>query len=273
MIPPRLHVILAREGATAVVIRRGPSRAMAVYAWDRNDDTVRLGQWLKARIYERRCDLSPDGRHLIYFAADAHSLGSGYGGRTAISRAPHLKALTLLAKGDSWHGGGLFTDNTRYWLNDGSGHEVRHEDPAFTRDNDFPWHERYGGECPGVYFIRLQRDGWRLAGVRDKTEGSATVVFEKALGPELTLRKLAHTGLGHPVGRGVDHDTHELIRTNTGAVTAQPDWEWADRAGDRLAWAAAGRLFAAPLRPDGPGDARCLHDFSTSVFERTEAPY
>ncbi len=273
VIPPRLHVLLARESETAVVFRRGPSRHMAVYAWDRSDDTVRVGQWLKGRIYERRCDLSPDGRHLIYFAADTRGHREVYGGWTAISRAPYLKALTLLAKGDSWHGGGLFTDNTRYWLNDGYGHEVRHEVGELTRDTDFRWHERYGGECPGVYYIRLQRDGWRMAGVRDETEQSATVVFEKPLGPALILRRLAHAGLGHPPGRGVYHDTHELVRTDTGAVTAQPDWEWADRDGERLAWAAAGRLFAAPLQPDGPGEARCLHDFATAAFERIEAPY
>jgi hypothetical protein len=36
--------------------------------WDRQRDTLKLGQWMRGRIYERRCDLSPKGAHLLYFA-------------------------------------------------------------------------------------------------------------------------------------------------------------------------------------------------------------
>ena len=65
---PRLHVLLARDSSKAVIIRRGPSRKTAVIGWDRKNDTFEVGQWLNGRIYERRCDLSPDGKHFIYFA-------------------------------------------------------------------------------------------------------------------------------------------------------------------------------------------------------------
>ena len=67
--PARLHAILARRGANAVVFRRGPSDKVAVVGWDRSNDTFTLGQWLRGRIYPLRCDLSPSGKHLIYFAA------------------------------------------------------------------------------------------------------------------------------------------------------------------------------------------------------------
>jgi len=67
--PARLHAILARRGAYAVVFRRGPSDKVAVVGWDRSNDTFTLGQWLRGRIYPLRCDLSPSGKHLIYFAA------------------------------------------------------------------------------------------------------------------------------------------------------------------------------------------------------------
>ena len=74
--PARLHVLLAGNSSQAVVIRRGPSKHVCVIGWDRSRDTFEEGQWLKGRIYERRCDLSPDGRHLIYFAmnGDEHEL-------------------------------------------------------------------------------------------------------------------------------------------------------------------------------------------------------
>ena len=65
----RLHVILARNGSKAVVFRRGPSDKVAVIGWEREDDSFTPGQWLRGRIYPYRCDLSPDGVYLIYFAA------------------------------------------------------------------------------------------------------------------------------------------------------------------------------------------------------------
>ena len=66
--PARLHVILAREAPLAVVIRRGPAKQVCTVLWNRRTDEFTLGQWLKGRIYEDRCDLSPDGRYFIYFA-------------------------------------------------------------------------------------------------------------------------------------------------------------------------------------------------------------
>ncbi|MBQ6470441.1 MAG: hypothetical protein IJJ33_00530, partial [Victivallales bacterium] len=69
MPPARLHAILARRGPNAVVFRRGPSDKVALIGWDRSNDTFTLGQWLRGRIYPLRCDLSPRGEHLIYFAA------------------------------------------------------------------------------------------------------------------------------------------------------------------------------------------------------------
>lgn len=48
-----------------MVIRRGPSKSVATLLWDRKRNTFHMGQWLKGRIYERRCDLSPDGKYLI----------------------------------------------------------------------------------------------------------------------------------------------------------------------------------------------------------------
>ena len=67
--PARIHVILARRGQKAVVFRRGPSDKVTVIGWDRSNDSFQLGQWFRGRIYPLRCDLTPSGEHLIYFAA------------------------------------------------------------------------------------------------------------------------------------------------------------------------------------------------------------
>jgi len=95
---------------------------------------------VQGRLYERRCDLSPDGQWLLYFAINGKAWREAKGSWTAISKAPYLKALVLWAKGDTWCGGGLFTGTTRYWLNDGpSGrHQLVRDDPRVERDLGSP---------------------------------------------------------------------------------------------------------------------------------------
>lgn len=66
----RLYVIQARESSSAVVFRRGPSKHVQLVKWNTDTDEFEEGQWFKGRIYERRCDLSPNGRFLVYFAAN-----------------------------------------------------------------------------------------------------------------------------------------------------------------------------------------------------------
>src|SRR5687768_15419495 len=158
----RLHVLFARSAPIGVVIRRGPSKSVCSIRWDRRRDRFEVGQWLRGRIYERRADLSPDGRYMIYFAMNGRWRESSKGSWTAIARAPYLKALVMLPKGDCWHGGGLFTGNRSYWLNDGYGHATMRDSAEVTRDREFRPSEYFGGECPGVYYPRLMRDGWLL---------------------------------------------------------------------------------------------------------------
>src|SRR5947209_589019 len=113
--PARVHILLARDARLGVVIRRGPSKQVCTLLWDRTCDRFRVGQWLKGRIYERRSDLSPDGKHLLYFALNGKWQSESRGSWTAISRAPYLKAAAFFPAGDTWGGGGLFTTAHSYW--------------------------------------------------------------------------------------------------------------------------------------------------------------
>lgn len=277
--PPRLHVLLARDARTAVVLRRGPSKTVCAIGWNRADDTFAVGQWLRGRIYERRSDVSPDGRLMIYFAMNGQWAGPVRGSWTAISRAPYLHAIGLYAKGDCWNGGGLFVDDDTYWLNDGYGHVTLEDTRVVTRANPSPYVPRYGGECEGVYFHRLLRDGWTMRpelalGAR---LASATV-FDKALSHGWTLRKLAHATIGAPPGKGVYYDEHELVGPG-GRELLRHDWEWADLDGVRVVWATGGKLFAGRItrqsaRSEDPiGEARMLHDFNGMTFQAIAAPY
>ncbi|MHB8627443.1 MAG: hypothetical protein ACYDBJ_09005 [Aggregatilineales bacterium] len=108
----RLSIILATEASTGVIFRRGPSNWVQLILWDTHTDTFTEGQWFKGRIYEERCDLSPDGSKLIYFAAKhyTHFDRAGYAW-TAISKPPYFTALALWKQYTTYGGGGCFIDN------------------------------------------------------------------------------------------------------------------------------------------------------------------
>lgn len=255
------------------MLRRGPSKTTCAIGWDRRKDTFTVGQWVRARIYERRCDLSPDGKHLIYFAMNGRDETKTGGSWTAVSRAPYLKAITLLGKGDCWHGGGLFRNDRRYWLNDGKGHKPLLQSNRVTRDETWQPPGYYGGECLHVYFNRLQRDGWTLRPDLSPDDG-ATTVFDKSPGHRWTLRKYCHAGIGHPEGKGVYYDHHALVHDDSYEDAMDfPNWEWADLDRGRLVWSESGRLHAAYLKTSGLKDVQLLHDFNDMTFEAIAAPY
>jgi hypothetical protein len=269
--PARLHVLLARNAKVGLVIRRGPSKSVCTVLWNRDRNTFRLGQWMRGRIYERRCDLSPDGRHFIYFAMNGRWESETKGSWTAISRAPYLKAISLFAKGDCWHGGGLFLSDREFWLNNGHGHTELKKSSQLRQNLNGQPRDYYGGECLNVYYNRLQRDGWVMA--KDEYQGGT--LFEKKLPKSWLLRKLAfaESTIGKPPGHGCYWDAHELKQESTSTILAFPEWEWADYVDGRLVFAVEGQLKAAQLGRGKLSRENLLHDFNAMKFEAIAAPY
>lgn len=105
--PACIHILLAQQVPIGLVIRRGTSKQVATILWDRRIDQFQLGQWLKGRICELRCDLSPDSKYFIYFAMNGKWRSESRGSWTAISREPYLKALVFVPWGGTYGGGGL----------------------------------------------------------------------------------------------------------------------------------------------------------------------
>ena len=270
---PRIHVLLASHAPVGLVIRRGPSKCVATVLWDRRRDEFKLGQWLKGRIYERRSDLSPDGKFAIYFAMNGKWSSESQGSWTAISRAPYLKAIAFFPKGDGWHGGGLWTGENTYWLNDGGGHMMAHDTTAVHRDRTYQPSGDYGGECRGVYYHRLLRDGWELVDRMSAGKSKCKDIFEKNIGKGWTLRKIAHAEIGAPAGKGCYWDEHELVGSGENQFIHCPTWEWADLDGKRLVWAENGKLRAAKVQREGLAEEVELHDFNDMTFEAVQAPY
>ncbi|MBX3730005.1 MAG: hypothetical protein KF858_12530 [Candidatus Sumerlaeia bacterium] len=246
---------------------------MATIGWDRDTDEFTVGQWMRGRIYERRCDLSPNGKLLIYFAMNGRWGSEARGAWSAISVAPYLKAKVLYPKGDCWPGGGLFLSAVEYWLNGAAGHEKLFDETRLKMTPKSPSEEVYGGECPGVYYIRLQRDGWTLKGYRAVSPTRGVTIFEKEFDDIWTIRKWAYESTNPPLGKGCYFDEHELVSPRGKEVIPCREWEWVDRDGDRLVWATDGKLFSGSLTPIGLAHERELFDFSGIHFSELVAPY
>ncbi len=271
--PARIHVLFASHAPLGLVIRRGPSKHVATILWNRRRDEFQLGQWMKGRIYERRSDLSPDGKHFIYFAMNGKWDSEAKGSWTAISRAPYLKALAIFPKGDCWHGGGLWINKNTYWINNGYGHSVLRDTNEVRRDRRFKPSEYFGGECPGVYYPRLLRNRWQLRERVNLSKWKDKDVFEKHLDHGWRLRKIAHAEIDSPDGKGCYWDEHQLVHAESGTEIDCPDWEWAELDNERLVWASGGKLFSGTVRPSGLADETELFDFNPMNFEPIEAPY
>ena len=153
-----IYVLMARDAPRAVIFRRGPTRQVLLLSWNLETDAIELGQWLKGRIYERRCDLSPDGKLLIYFAAKYKLPLASW---TAISKPPYFTALALWPKGDGWGGGGLFETRRRIALNHRPAEMYLADGfrmPKSYTVHPFGEHSGWGEDDP-IWSTRLERDG------------------------------------------------------------------------------------------------------------------
>jgi hypothetical protein len=279
--PPRLHVLLAANAPAGIVIRRGPSKQFCTLLWDRKNDIFTLGQWLKGRIYEHRCDLSPDGKHFLYFAMNARRSRKGPMCWTAISRTPYLRAIALYGDEETWFGGGAFLDNKTYFVNGGVFFKTLRESKEVVMKKADPKAQAIPIEKAmaqskypmtgdlGVYCHRLERSGWSLATGHINDH----FVFEKPLGRNWLLKSLIHQGSSGKTGKPSTWNEYYLIHLPTQTVQHFPDWEWAEVDGARLVWAAKGQIWAGRLNENGLTGEKMLHDFNDMYFEAIQAPY
>lgn len=283
----RLYAILAREAPLAVVFRRGPTRQVLLSLWRTDTDQFFEGQWLKARIYERRCDLSPSGKRLIYFAANYKA---PYFSWTAISKPPFLTALALWPKGDAWGGGGLFAKEKAILLNHRET-EMNLADgfrlPKFVQVEPFGTRPGWGEDSP-IADDRLIRDGWRLVqpGKSIEHKMSAPVWIElepPQVWAKANPKKILDYEL-HELTRGVrERDgpwyviEHLLVRKSLKKKLSLGRTDWADwcHSGDLL-FAREGKIFRLGFDKSGEilslESAKLLIDLNDRKFEARESP-
>lgn len=82
----------------------------------------------------------------------------------------------------------MFLSSGAYWLNRSCTETLKWDHTGLEQQADYPWHESYGGECPSVYYLRLQRDGWALKQSAPGRGGTVST-FDKPLEGHWTLRK------------------------------------------------------------------------------------
>ena len=276
----RLYAILARKAPLAVVFRRGPSKQVLLLRWDTKSHSFEAGQWFKGRIYERRCDLTPSGEKLVYFAAKHRSPHYSW---TAVSRPPFLTALAMWPKGDCWGGGGLFRNERSLQLNHPPGQTSLAEGfrlPGKIKVEPFGGNPG-GGEDDPIHSARLLRDGWvfkqdgawqtHQEGERLWIECTVPAVWAKPQGG-LTLEMRL---LGIRERDGPWYVTEHAVTGPGGEVVldvGRSDWADWSRSGELL-YAKAGRLYRAAADPRrGLGEPEELIDLRGLRFEAVEAP-
>ena len=280
-VPPRLFILHRPETEHALIIRRGPSRQTAFFGWNRRTNNIRLGQWLQAKVYPRRSDLSPDGKYVIYFAISGKWRDDSRGSWTTVSRYPFLKAIDFWPKGDTWQGGGLFTGPKEYTLYEAFGHTQHTLSDKFKVKRGMVSTPIEKDQGLAVYLVRLHRDGWAFQETRYPAweEGSNVKpleprlhVFHKPINKSLTLEKIIHIGRNPllPQGQSLYPEEHRILGTE------EPDsanWQNLDRYRKSIFWTKAGSLYAAPVKGDQLGQPSLIHDFTDYTFEERLAPY
>ena len=264
--PARLFCALSQSEEHNIVLRRGPSRQVAVFGWNRKNDTFQLGQWLKGKIYEHRVDISPDGRYFIYLA-----LGRGAKTWTAVSRTPYFKALDFYPWSGTWGGGGIFQNSRSYSLNGSCLLDEARRESGLALVGLEKSQGIGSVHSASLYSYRLFRDGWSLVSKANQT-GDHTTRFDKPCSKNWVLRKCVKAGQRR--NRATGYEYHELVRPGDSMTRAMPDWEWAEVDGKTLVWAERGCLYRAQLDRKGTLiDQRPIHDFNDYEFEEREAPY
>jgi hypothetical protein len=273
-------VLLARQADVGVIFRRGPSKQVLLIRWHRRTDTFHFGQWFKGRIYEHRCDLSPSGERLLYFAADYKK---PYYSWTAISRPPFLTALALWPKGDCWGGGGQFKTENNILLNHREGEMTLARSfrcPKLVKVAPFGEHSGWGEDSP-LFEATLQRDGWSLliAGkvikqafdgpVRYKLDPPETWSKPNPTAKTIDLRRML-TGIHERGGPWLVTEAAVIERKLTVLHLGEIEWADWDTNGDLL-YSRDGRLYRRRLDQGSFHEETCLLDLTGLRF-RNLAP-
>jgi hypothetical protein len=235
--PCRLFVYLARDAPIGVVLRRGPSEWVRLSLWHTDSDTFEHGQWMRARVYERRCDLSADGSLFVAFVrGSAGPRDIAADSWVAISRLPWFTALALWPIGSTYAIGGWFPNAATLGVGWSATPPERGQLPGWLKlASERPPHIDGTNDWPDrtIWLNRLIRDGW------SRREGAEPETWERpSPSGDAMLIMVIHSNveLGAYGGRYI---IEYLARDDVDATAASLGFAtWAD-------WDQRGRLVVA----------------------------
>jgi hypothetical protein len=182
---PRLYGIPATAADVVAVVRRGPSSWCRLGRWDVAAGAYEPGAWLRGALYPQRCDLSPDGRFLAYFALQSSAsweLGWTY---VAISRLPWLAALAAWGTDGTWTRG-------IHFVSDPSVRQVEQPDHGSLRYDVLA--AGIAITRPASYSVERRRGWTEVEGSPERAEDD---LWDERRARALRMRKVC------PVDRGV----------------------------------------------------------------------
>lgn len=188
-----LHLFFAAENSSAVVLYRAKNSLYRLIAWDTDGNKFAPGQWLKTRVFETACALSPDGKYFIYSAMHRGTPDVF----TALSIAPYFTALECHTGLLDLEAGGYFLDaetlTFRHTINDAGVIELSCGLKQDTRRQN--WFHCMNRKCAGISYesqaaLREEVDEKRgkISSLLECYECSGARLFRKtAVGRELLL--------------------------------------------------------------------------------------
>lgn len=275
----RIDGVVAAKAAVAVVFRRGPSAVTQLLVWNLDTDEVRPGPWIKASVYTRRCDLSPNGRYLVGFysnfdpariakAAKEHGLKEPKTATawTAVSFADSFTPLALWYQPNTYFGGGFWVANAKVEV-----HAPNAGEPAVPPPGDVTAKrmEMKGPDAVGfVWRERLEKRGWRRIKGAKRTLSNPNVAmqwFKDAPKGRLLYESTRTDDAGDETWTLTDPKGVLIRRWETDP--SKPMFIDFDARG-RLVYGEAGCLYAWANWPDE--EPRMIADLNANVYKGAE---
>ncbi len=219
-VAPRIFGICATEADVVAVLRRGPSRWTHLGLWDLASERFESGSWLTARVYEDKCDISPDGKYLCYFTLNGGSTWAAGATYFAVSRLPWFTAIAAWGTPGTYTGCVYFSNERDRW-----------ELPEPDEGDDGPVRRRYGLAISHAHDFAVElRRGWTEVPASAKAVGRQRPGQAKRRDHDVWL---VSTKQKH------QRPAYELREGRDGPVLADlSDIQWAD-------WARDGRFLVA----------------------------